>query len=569
MVAAIAATLLPWLALAAPVGAAGAPPTYWSDPFPIVSDAQSLGPPVLVRDGAGGVTVLWVDQNVTAKRWTATEGWSAPMRVGASTYPYMLLDAAASGGGDIIAVWPGNASSAVWSAKLSRNGTWSDPVELADAAQGQVVNPHVAGSPDGHAWAVWLETDSPWWPGCECIRAATFSPGGGWGAPRLIANSSFSNSYSPTIASVGGEYAMIAWLAGDGNHSFIRTAEGDSSGDWENGTNAAVASPGGILKPVLHGRGANGALLAWQGFAGSLWSLRARLVSPDLVWGPIVNVSDGNVEGRAAPVFATDDAGTTFLSWPEQNSSTSVSKVRAVAADGTWGTSQTLSSGREANINEATVAAGAGPAVAMWREVDGSSWRYYWSLREPGLGWQDPVAGWSCSYSCPYDGRDYLTLGATATGALAAWVSWSGGNYTLTASALAYQDRMEPALLINEPANGSIVEGPSVVVSGRTEPGATVVVAGVVAAVGGDGTFRVTIALVPGAQALNVTARDPAGNIATRTVLVTYAAPTAPLSTVAVALGSALLVAAVGLAAVIWRASRRVESVREEQEEER
>ena len=540
-------------------------PTYWSSGYPLATGSSLMGPPVLVRGPDGDVTVLWNDGNVTAKRWSATGGWDAPARVGAATRPYGWLAAGADHNGNITAAWFGteNGSAILFSAQLVDRGSWSEPVRLVEPTTGWVGAPRLTVGPDGHAWVVWKESDSGWWPGCECLRAVSFAPGLGWSSPEVLSDARSAVSAEPTIAALPGSRALVAWLEGDENGSRVRTVLGDADGRWVNVTDAWNTGPGAMLNPVLHSRGALGALLVWHEFAGPRWGLRARLISPSLDWSAPVNISAGNVEGRFAVAFSTDDEGTTFASWGEQEGPVPSMKVRSLRATGEWDAPTTLTSGREVYTIEAAVAAGQGPAVAMWVESDGTTWAYYWSLRERNETWAAPVRGWSCPYGCGYFTRSYLSLAATPGGALAVWVQEDyGGNRTLTFATLAYRDTTPPALSLDQPER-SDSEGPTFLVSGRTEPGASVVVAGVVAAVDANGSFGVSVALQRGVQRVVVTATDPAGNVATQSLDVNYGGMETTLTDLSPTIAAASLAAFLSMAIMYRRKVRSLDPPKE------
>ena len=84
-------------------------------------------------------------------------------------------------------------------------------------------------------------------------------------------------------------------------------------------------------------------------------------------------------------------------------------------------------------------------------------------------------------------------------------------------------DTSPPGLSIASSANGSSQSAGSVVISGRTDPGVTVTIRNRQSPGGGlsskivgqDGRFAITIGLVAGSNAIEVTATDQAGNVTT------------------------------------------------------
>jgi hypothetical protein len=100
-------------------------------------------------------------------------------------------------------------------------------------------------------------------------------------------------------------------------------------------------------------------------------------------------------------------------------------------------------------------------------------------------------------------------------------------------------DREPPALQLLGPATGATVEGPNVVVQGKTEVGADVTVNGRFIVPGQDGSFSETFTPPVGAVAITVVARDRAGNETTAKSNVTLRAPTTGAAVVTVTLDRA------------------------------
>jgi peptide/nickel transport system substrate-binding protein len=86
-----------------------------------------------------------------------------------------------------------------------------------------------------------------------------------------------------------------------------------------------------------------------------------------------------------------------------------------------------------------------------------------------------------------------------------------------------------PALSITSPEEGAVVSEPTVVVTGVTDPGAAVVVNGLLVAVDATGAFELTVALVGGVNEISATATDDMGET-TMSVNVTYDSPVPELT---------------------------------------
>ncbi|HYS70908.1 MAG TPA: Ig-like domain-containing protein, partial [Thermoplasmata archaeon] len=82
-------------------------------------------------------------------------------------------------------------------------------------------------------------------------------------------------------------------------------------------------------------------------------------------------------------------------------------------------------------------------------------------------------------------------------------------------------DRVPPVLVLTGPADGTLTNVRNVVVSGFTEPRATVMIDGTAVTVGGTGLFTRTVTLSDGPHVFDVLASDAAGNEAETLVTVT------------------------------------------------
>jgi hypothetical protein len=113
------------------------------------------------------------------------------------------------------------------------------------------------------------------------------------------------------------------------------------------------------------------------------------------------------------------------------------------------------------------------------------------------------------------EGKNVLTLRSVA----------SRYRLSLPLFIVIQKDTTAPALSMNT-LQGATVTGSNTIVSGKAEPGSTVMVNGVKTTVGADGTWTATVALKSGSNTVTVAATDSAGNTTTDTQTIQYA-PTA------------------------------------------
>lgn len=120
-----------------------------------------------------------------------------------------------------------------------------------------------------------------------------------------------------------------------------------------------------------------------------------------------------------------------------------------------------------------------------------------------------------------------------ASGHFSATVTLANGANAIVVAALRGDERAEalprvvtldtvaPTLVIARPAESATLEGPSIVVDGRTEAGASVSVNGHGVSVSADGLFADSFQASAGPLAIDVIARDDAGNETKQTLRVT------------------------------------------------
>ena len=88
----------------------------------------------------------------------------------------------------------------------------------------------------------------------------------------------------------------------------------------------------------------------------------------------------------------------------------------------------------------------------------------------------------------------------------------AGSTTIASTSATSVFDAVPPALAIVRPRAGETIQGDTVVVEGKTEPGSRVTVNGSVVAAAPDGTFSESFTAAAGAVPIEVITRDQAGN---------------------------------------------------------
>lgn len=513
-------------------------------------------------DGHGNAMVLFrtsdgTQYNVYASYYSAASGWKKPVRVDtASGSAKYWLRVALNADGNGVAGWQ-EYNGIGWNAYVSFfNGTtqtWSAPIAVQ--SQFSTVYSVVVGIDDhGDVMAAYQAYNGSGAP----VFASYYQPSSGWGSPvELSKHSAYLGSVPYLMASNGvGDFA-VSWNEWDGaqytavasvftpqsgwsSDSFLFPGPGGSSpstpsldgaGDamvvyerWDGIQNDAYAVTrpvgGSWSAPVLlssglaytnsvtssidfHGNG----YAAWTEYNGHGWDTLARRYIWGEGWLPtnVVNspapANDGTQTAPStdtgSPLLATDGHGDAILGWIQWHDNVLV-PYAAEYTVGDGSPSLAVSSPAAATITNnphVTIAGTTDPGATV--KVNGTS---------------IPVAS-DGSFSDPLTLADgTYTFRVTATDA--------AGLETIVTRTITV-DTTAPALSLTSPSSGLLTRDPVVLVSGTTEPNATVVVNGVDAAVNPSGQFSVEIGLQEGTNAITATATDAAGNQAQTSVSVT------------------------------------------------
>ena len=295
----------------------------------------------IAADGAGTVTVIWVQQELGlsglwANRYIPDEGWQQPVRVepvaGELYAPQLAMDT----GGRGFAIWERRQGDrlGVRVSRYTPEHGWGPPRNI-DAGEGNSLSPRLAVHGQGSAVAVWSQRDST---GNRRITAARFVRSQGWGPP-------------DKISSVG-ENAYDVHVAMD--------ATGNAIAAWEQ---------------EIHGEET---IVARRFETGTGWSAPVQLeVDGEEGYGPRLGVSpDGSAV--VAWIRAHGEAGT-------------VVAARYTRERG-WERPLTVQGGELLYVFDLHIAANSrGGVLAAWCQTDGSRNNVWYARFKPDTGWRAPA----------------------------------------------------------------------------------------------------------------------------------------------------------------------------------
>jgi hypothetical protein len=494
-----------------------------------------MGPQVAM-DGSGNAVAVWYEydsgnEKVFSNRYGVTSGWSRPNTLSTDIpgAPYIYPQIAASPAGDMFVVWEQTNGTVtnIMANRYAAPYAWTGPTLIEMDDSGNAAVPQVAVDAWGDAVVVWQQFDGAHYD----VLANVYTAGTGWGDAMLLETNDTSNALSPQVAVSPDGDATAVW------QQSTYDPNGTRFQIWSN--RYAAREGWGRASPVEanEGNSSTGQRVALdaQGNAIAVW--QSRGVSATDIWANRFTVDAGwEQEGMIErddsvyaqdPQISFDSSGDAIVAWTAQEPYTSSYNVTAtsyVAGSG-WGKASP-------SPGPATTYAGV-PDLAM--DADGNAF-VVWECQLRGNGGIDVLSnrysaasGWGTATSIEANAAsDTRTpqVAASANGdAMAVWGAFDTTGFNVWANRFAALDATPPTLTVSAPIDGSTTTNSSLWVSGFSEPGASVSVAGVAAMVGADGSFGLFVALQAGANTLLVTAADAAGNRASASVTVTFTDP--------------------------------------------
>ena len=154
----------------------------WSVPQRVGSNADGDFPPFRVTVGPRGrATAMWPGTGfaLRAARWTPDHGWSPAARFPGFHVALKRLTLDYTSSGRVVALL--NGFHAVFVTGDHRDGTWSRPLRLAEAAS---VNEASVAATGDRALAIWMEKARPHDP--YHLSWSAMNLAGAWSTPRVL-----------------------------------------------------------------------------------------------------------------------------------------------------------------------------------------------------------------------------------------------------------------------------------------------------------------------------------------------------------------------------------------------
>jgi len=514
-------------------------------------------------------------------------GWSAPFRLSEAGLGVQDLQVAALPGGGALAVWIGDspgATSDVHFSVFSPESGWSQPAKATSgSSQGRFLS--LCLNRAGTGAAVWLEFGTP-----SLATASFYRPGTGFTPPQVLNIDPMFGGGSPTCVADEAGVMTAMWTEFNGSAYGKAVSRGTSSSAiWSvpeyldmGDTESPDMEPGALAT-----NSTGGVLAVWKRTAGAFYRYHSRSYDGAAGWGPLLPLDNAGDLYVVSPRVTLLDDGRAVAAWESFNASAATFgevttfspasgwalPARALVtpdiygggfafACGTAGTCGALwldaSSGTPNFVLATSVDAGLSfsPAVTLAPNLEGTTSGAAVAFASSGGGmvvWsQDPsppsgLARWH-TYAAMIDAQGavgpevrldnldaqtsmnvWASLSAEGH-AVAGWFQTDGATKAAYATVWLPPDTTAPSVRITSPADGSVLNETSAVVSGVVDGGVSVSVNGVLTSVRKDGSFLLRVPLPWGPGTIRAVAIDESGNSASATVNVTVTDPSSALA---------------------------------------
>lgn len=455
----------------------------------------------IAMDPAGDALVVWSELSTTYNIYgdhysAASNTWGGAAKIQAGTGYASGDGVAMDASGNGFAVWGEENTTTfdyqAYAAHYVAASGWQTPV-LLESHTNSVASVSIGMSRTGYAAAVWGEWTGSNWQ----TYASTYAPGSGWSAEVQLSGGTTDSGWStPALDDAGN--AIFAWYVwGNNQFNAYLTTHSPTAG-WASAVPLSTLS-GDASVPVAaldwHGNG----YVLWRQWNGQENDVYARrYLGGQGLGSPVkLDVTGGDTGG---PLVAVDGAGNGIAAWGQWNNGMFVPfTARYVVGSGAPSLSITAPTAKLTNNPSVTVRGTTDPGATV--TIDGTP--------EP----VSSTGAFSGTFSLPEGAHTFSVIATNAAGT------------TTTATVTIAVDTTAPALTVTAPANDATVIVPTVLVTGTTEPGASVNVNGYAVTVNATGAFAIELPLKAGANSITVTATDAAGNTATTTLAVAYSNP--------------------------------------------
>jgi hypothetical protein len=399
---------LPWLTKVVPPKAAIGDAAQAADISPAAETATG---PDLAVSGSGMTTVVWSARSGTgtftvfARQISATGTRGSIRQLSASGQDALAPQVAVASTGTATVTWirSNGTNLQVQARRILPGGTPEESTKTLSGSGQDAAAAQVAVSPGGAATVVWKRFDGAHYLVQERRIAADGTPE----ASVHTLSEAGRDAVEPQVAVDGNGNATVVWSRFDGSDSIVQVRRVGSGGAPAASSTSLSAVGESAFQPRVAVNSVGAVTIAWTRFDGLNWIIQARRLSTSgALLGSVQNLS---ATGRSAaePQVAVAGDGTSTIAWSRFDGTSLVIQDRRITSAGALGSTLALSAtGRDAADPQLALGPG-GKGTALWTRFDGSNWIVQRrdlaaagtpgtteNLSSSGRRGSDPVVGW-------------------------------------------------------------------------------------------------------------------------------------------------------------------------------
>jgi hypothetical protein len=195
---------------------------------------------------------------------------------------------------------------------------------------------------------------------------------------------------APNRILAGGE-ATLTVSDGVGGSATASVYVGTLDGAW--GTAVLIETESGTADyPQVAVDAVGNAVAVWGQWDGTRWNIWANRYEAGTGWGSAVLIETDNSGNAVHPQIAVDVAGNAVAVWYQSDGTWENIWANRYEAGTGWGSAVLIETDDSGSASGAQVAVdGAGNAVAVWDQLDGTRYNIWANRYEAGTGWGSAV----------------------------------------------------------------------------------------------------------------------------------------------------------------------------------
>ncbi|UCG68635.1 MAG: hypothetical protein JSV09_12630 [Thermoplasmata archaeon] len=481
----------------------------------------------IVMNSGGDAMAVWSHHdgsvfNVWANRYIAGYGWEGAVLIEYNqTHDAYFPDIAINDNGDAIVVYrqDDGARFNIWANHYTKGQGWGDPqlIEFNDA--GHANDPHVAMNNEGDAMAVWVSPGSP-----DNVSASNYTKGGGWSPEEIIESEDTYDASKTNVAMDENGNAVAIMRIYDGSRYNLYANNFTKGVGWDSADLIEDYDIDSVFFFDLAMDDNGNAIVVWEEWDSglSIYNVSWNRFEIGTGWGKPSLLEDYDGTSTDSDI-AVNSFGNAIAIWKQWEGGQNNLYARRYTMGSGWGLPMRIGYTESVSVSHVDVTlSDNGDAIAVWSQNDGFRNNIHSNRSTIESGWGTTTLVETNNVG----GAMLPVMASDAEGnAIAIWQHLDGTYYSLWANRYVAPDITPPPVDITNPTSGSVVDIPTITVSGTSEYGVHLVVNGVVVEVEQDGSFEFQLALSEGVNIILATATDSSENSATDSITVTYVKP--------------------------------------------